>query len=143
MSQEKVETVRRWLEALSGGSEDFDRALALVHRDVVLVPPGDQPPYRGAPEGWPEPGPFVGRDAVMRQFRQLRDTWSGDTAKPISDFSTAGDRVVVRVFWSGTGKGPESNVEFTIAYTVRKDRVYFIEYFWDHAEALEAAGLRE
>ncbi|HEU4979837.1 MAG TPA: nuclear transport factor 2 family protein, partial [Solirubrobacterales bacterium] len=42
MSQENVEIVRRWLEAISGGSEDFDRALALVHRDIVFVPPGDR-----------------------------------------------------------------------------------------------------
>jgi ketosteroid isomerase-like protein len=46
MSEENVETARRWLEAISGGTEDFDRALALVHRDIVFVPPGDQPPYR-------------------------------------------------------------------------------------------------
>jgi hypothetical protein len=38
MSQDNVEVVRRWLEAVSGGSEDFDHALALVNRDVVLVP---------------------------------------------------------------------------------------------------------
>ena len=49
MSLENVESVSRWLGAISrGGSKDFDRALALVHPDVVLVPPGDQAPYRGA-----------------------------------------------------------------------------------------------
>ena len=42
MSQENVELARRWLEALSGDSEDFDRALAVVHHDVVFVPPGEQ-----------------------------------------------------------------------------------------------------
>ena len=26
------------------------------------------------PEDWPEPGPFVGREAVMRQLEQLRET---------------------------------------------------------------------
>ncbi len=46
MSQENVGIARRRLEALSGDSEDFDGALALVHRDVVFVPPGDQAPYR-------------------------------------------------------------------------------------------------
>jgi ketosteroid isomerase-like protein len=63
MSQANVEVVRRWLEAIS--SEDFDTALALVHRDVVLVPPGDQPPYRGAESvrRWMEPDAF--RDQVV------------------------------------------------------------------------------
>ena len=32
------------------------------------------------PEDWPEPGPFVGREAVMRQFEQLRETWDADAA---------------------------------------------------------------
>jgi hypothetical protein len=30
-----------------------------------------------------------------------------DVAGPISDFSDAADRVVVRVGWHGAGKGPE------------------------------------
>lgn len=61
MSEENVESVRRWFEALN--REDFDAALALVHRDVVLVPPGDQAPHRGA-EGmrrWMEPDAFPGQ----------------------------------------------------------------------------------
>ena len=68
MSQERVEILRRWLEAISGGSEDFDRALALVHRDVVLVPPGDQPPYRGAERTrrWMEPDAF--QEQVVKAF---------------------------------------------------------------------------
>ena len=58
MSQANVEAARRWLEALS--REDFDAALALVHRDVVLVPPGDQAPYRGTERmrRWMEPDAF-------------------------------------------------------------------------------------
>jgi ketosteroid isomerase-like protein len=59
MSQEEnVEVIRRWLEAIS--SEDFDAALALVHPDIELVPPGGQPPYRGAESlrRWMEPDAF-------------------------------------------------------------------------------------
>ena len=61
MSQANVEAVRRWLEAFS--SEDFEAALALVHPDVVLVPPGDQAPYRGAESlrRWMEPEAFQGQ----------------------------------------------------------------------------------
>jgi ketosteroid isomerase-like protein len=68
MSQKNVEVVRRWLEAISGGSEDFDSALALVHRDIVLVPPGDQPPYRGAERvrRWMEPDAF--QEHVVKTF---------------------------------------------------------------------------
>jgi ketosteroid isomerase-like protein len=58
MSQENVDAMRRWLEAIS--SEDFDAALALVHPDIELVPPGGQPPYRGAESlrRWMEPDAF-------------------------------------------------------------------------------------
>jgi hypothetical protein len=31
-----------------------------------------------SPEGWPEQGPSVGREAVMRGFDQLRETWDVD-----------------------------------------------------------------
>jgi hypothetical protein len=36
-------------------------------------------------EGWPEPGPYFGREAVMREFEQLRETWDADALEPISD----------------------------------------------------------
>ena len=28
------------------------------------------------PEGWPEPGPTVGRAGIRRQFEALREGWS-------------------------------------------------------------------
>jgi len=58
MARENAETVRRWLEALS--NEEFDAALELVHPDVELVPPGGQPPYKGAASlrRWMEPDAF-------------------------------------------------------------------------------------
>ncbi len=36
-----------------------------------------------------------------------------------------------------------SNIEFTNVVTVRNGRIVFIEFFWDHAEALEAVGRSE
>jgi ketosteroid isomerase-like protein len=35
------------------------------------------------------------------------------------------------------------NLEITNVLTVRKGRIVHQEFFWDHAEALEAAGLSE
>jgi ketosteroid isomerase-like protein len=34
-------------------------------------------------------------------------------------------------------------MEFTVVCTLRKGRIFLLENFWDHDEALEAAGLRE
>ena len=95
------------------------------------------------PENWPEPGPFVGREAVMRHWKQQREAFDADTAEPISDFIDTADHVLVRFVWRGTGYGPESNMEVTQVITVRKGRVFLLEHFWNHAEALETVGLSE
>jgi ketosteroid isomerase-like protein len=62
MSQENVEVVRAGFEAWNAG--DMDALRELYDADAIMRPP----------EGWPEPGPFVGREAVMRQFQQNRDS---------------------------------------------------------------------
>jgi ketosteroid isomerase-like protein len=85
----------------------------------------------------------VGRDAVMRYFAQVRETWDADTMEPIGEFTEVGDRVVVRVVWRGVGQGPDLNMEFTIVYTLREGRTFYQEHFWDHAEALKTLGLSE
>ncbi|MEX0993202.1 MAG: nuclear transport factor 2 family protein [Solirubrobacterales bacterium] len=131
MSQENVEVMQAALEAWNAG--DMDALRELYDPDVIMRPP----------EGWPEPGPFVGREAVMRQYEQNRETWDADALEPISDLVGAGDRVVLRMIWRAAGHGPESSMEFTGVYTVRKGRIFYLEFFWDHAEALETVGLRE
>ena len=94
-------------------------------------------------EGFPETGPFVGRDAVMRQWERSREPW-GDTVtvEPISIID-AGDRVVARQVVHGVGRGPALHVEFTAVCTLRNGRIFYFEFFWDHAEALKAVGLQE
>ncbi|MEZ5156432.1 MAG: nuclear transport factor 2 family protein [Solirubrobacterales bacterium] len=131
MSEENVEVVRAAYESWNKG--DMDAFRELFHPDVVARPP----------EGWPEPGPFVGREALMREWHQLRTTWDADTVEPISDFVGAADRVLVRQVWRGIGQGPQANIETTNVFTLRDCRVIHLEFFWDHAEALEAAGLSE
>jgi ketosteroid isomerase-like protein len=105
----------------------------LYHPNVIVRMPDD----------WPEPGPFVGRDAVWREIEQLRDTWDADAFEQVSDFIDVGDRVAVRYIWRSEGRGPESNIESTHVFTVRKQKILGVEFFWDHAEALEAVGLSE
>jgi ketosteroid isomerase-like protein len=131
MSQENVEVVQAALAAWNAG--DMDAVRALLDPDAMLRPP----------EGWPEPGPYVGQEAVMREWEQVRETWNADVVEPISDLIHALDRVVVRVIWRTAGRGPDPNIELTIVYTIRKGKIFVTEYFWDHAEALEAVGLAE
>ena len=131
MSQENVEIVRAGNEAWNAG--DMDALRELYDPDVIL---------RMA-EGWPEPGPYVGRDAVIRQWERQREAWDAQTLESISDFGHAGDRVAVRHVWHGTGHGPQADIEVTALNTVRKGKILAIEFFWHHAEALEALGLSE
>ena len=55
------------------------------------------------PEGGRSRGRYVGRDAVMRQLEQQRETWDSDSFELISDFIDVGDRVAVRFIWHGRG----------------------------------------
>ena len=131
MSQENVDVVRRTYEAWNAG--DMDALHELYDPDVIMR----------AIEGWPEPGPYTGREAVMRWLAQLRGTWDADSMEPTSDFIAVGDRVAVRQIWHGAGRGPEANMGMTVVFTVRDGRIYYVEFFWDHAKALEAVGLSE
>ena len=131
MSRENVEVMKAAFDAWNAG--DMDAFRELLAPDVVMR----------LPEGWPEPGPYVGREAVMRQGEQQRETWDADALELISDFIDVGDRVAVRFIWHGAGHGPQANVEMTGVYTVRKGKLLAIENFWDHAEALEILGLSE
>jgi ketosteroid isomerase-like protein len=48
----------------------------------------------------------------------------------------------VRHTWRVTaGHGPEVNMEVTNVLMVRKGRIVYQEFFWDHAEAVEVVGL--
>ena len=130
MSQENVELTQAWREAWNAG--DMDAVREFYDPDVVVRPNKD----------WPERGPFFGREAVMQWFEQLRDTWDTLVIEAISQID-AGDRIVERVISHGTGRGPAYGAEFTTVTTVRKGKVLYLEFFWDHAEALEAVGLAE
>jgi ketosteroid isomerase-like protein len=131
MSQENVELVRAFFGTWN--ARDMDAVRDALDPDVIVR----------TPEGWPEPGPYVGREAAMRWFEQLRETWDADDFEFIGDFIDGADRIVVRFIWRGAGYGPGADLEMTGVYTVRKGRVFGIEFFWSHSEALETLGLSE
>ena len=132
MSAENVEVVRSGFVAFNAG--DMEAVRETLDPHVVI---GHEL------EGWPEPGPLVGRDAVMRQWERNREPF-GDTVtlEPVSIID-AGDRVVARQIAHGVGRGPALDLEFTTVSTLRNGRTILIDYFWDHAEALKAVALEE
>src|SRR5436190_3399057 len=124
MSKENVEVMLALFAAWNAG--DMNAVRDLFDPDVVVLPP----------QSWPEPGPEVGRDAVMRQFERLRGAWDADALEPIGDFIHTRDRVAVRQVWHGSGHGPASDMEMTNVIAVREGKIVHQEFFWDHAEAL-------
>jgi ketosteroid isomerase-like protein len=132
MSKENIEVVRAAYEAWNRG--DMNTLRELYRPDVMIIT---------SIEGWPEPPPTVGREAVMQQWERQRDAWDIDRVEPISDFVAGGDRVIVRFVWRTAGHGPNVDMEITGVYTVRKGKILLIEFFRNHADALEAVRLAE
>ena len=131
MSPENMKPVQALFDAWNTG--DMDALRALFDPGVIA---------RFVPD-WPEPGPHVGREAVMRQFEYQREAFDADDVKLLHHSVDVGDRVAARFIWRGAGHGPEANMEFTGVYTVRMGRIFYLEYFWDHAQALQTLGLSE
>ena len=133
MSQENVEVVRATFDAWNAG--DMQRLGELYDPQAVMRF------FPDAPEGGE---PVVGRDNIIRAYGQLRDAWGAtDRIVVLSEYLTAGDRVLVRVTLEAEGAGPAVSWEATIIWTLRGGRVFEIEFVADHDEALEAVGLRE
>jgi ketosteroid isomerase-like protein len=114
---------------------DFDGMARLWHPDVRIT----------GPEGWPERGPFEGRDAVFEQFRRLASDWG---KQRISDVDVVADHagwVVLTFRWEVQGglSGIETATQIAAAYRVEDGRISEGHFRWEREEALEAAGLRE
>jgi ketosteroid isomerase-like protein len=126
---ENVEQVKALFDAWNAG--DMSALLDFYDPHIVV---------RYA-ENWPEGlEPTMGREAVLRQWKQQRAGFDFDTLHGI-DFIDAGDRVVVRQTWHATGRGPDLNIEVSTVNTFRNGKLILLEFFWDHADALEAVGL--
>ena len=114
---------------------DFDGMARLWHPDVRIT----------APEGWPERGPFEGRNAVYGQFRRLAADWGKQS---ISDVDVVADRagwVVLTFRWEVQGVRSEvaTATQIAAAYRVKDGRISEGHFRWKREEALEAAGLLE
>lgn len=132
MSQENVEVVKRFVEAWNAG--DLDAAVAWIGRDCVATFPPEVP----------EPGPFVGRDAIRGWAEQFRGAW--DTmAIQIAEIQEQADNVICFLHISYRGKRSDIEVDSRDAhvFSIRDGVIVRWRNFNDRAEALEAAGLRE
>src|SRR4051794_20371429 len=95
------------------------------------------------PEGWPEAGPYVGQEAVMRQWEQQRETWDADSLELIGDFIDATEPSCGQIHLARRRPRPrlQHGGHRRIHGARRQDSDHRV--VWDHAEALEAVGRSE
>jgi ketosteroid isomerase-like protein len=132
MSEENVELV---LESLRRAeANDVEGAVALMHPEITGT----------AAPGWPEPGPFVGRDAARAEIERLID-WGEVRFTDIDVVADQGDWVLVAYRWHVRGAGSGIATQLDVAAAVRVKEGLIIEWHnrWSRDEALKAAGLRE
>ncbi len=135
MSQENVELVRSALEAYIAGERDV--SADFYAEDIEVCPDASR---------FPQAEPFRGRENYKRFLADIDQGWEGGSSlSEIKELFPVGDRVVARGEWGGTGEasGIDMRSSLTSISTVRDGRIIKIEFFFDHAEALEAAGLEE
>ena len=133
MSKDNVAVVLEGLRLFE--AFDFDGMARLWHPDVRIT----------GPEGWPERGPFEGRDAVVGQFRRLAADWG---KQRISDVDVVADRagwIVLTFRWEvqGVRSGVATATSIAAAYRVEDGWICEGHFRWTREEALEAAALRE
>ena len=134
MSQENVELVRSLLEGFLAGERD--RYFASMAEDVAICPDASV---------FPDATPFTGREEFRRYLADIEEGWEGGSTGAVREIFPVGDRVVVRGDWGGRGlvSGLETHTSLTSIWTVRNREIVKIDYYFDHAEALEAVGLSE
>jgi ketosteroid isomerase-like protein len=95
------------------------------------------------------PGFTCGREAFRRHLLDYMEAWA-DSSFEVEDIRAVGDRVVVRGRYGGVGRHSGAQVAGRLSlpatgavYDFRAGRILRVQQFVTHAEALEAAGLRE
>jgi ketosteroid isomerase-like protein len=131
MPEENAELVRDSLERFARGELDGNR----FAENARLT----------GPEGWPEQGPFEGREAIRRQFERLASDWSRHAFSNVEIVSAEGDWVVAAFRWEtrGAASGLETAFDMAAAYRIEDGAFAEAHFRWNHADALKAAGLAE
>jgi hypothetical protein len=132
MSQENVEIFHKVVRLYE--ADDLDGIKALLHPEVESTPV----------EGWPEPGPFIGRDELLAQFERNTAEVEEHRISNVSIVAEDQDWVVGEFRWEvrGLGSGIQTHLDVVAAQRVERDRIVELHFRLGREAALEAAGLR-
>lgn len=136
MSQENVETVQRAVAAWN--ADDLDACLAELDPDVEWHP-SIEPGLEG------EATTYEGHDGARRAWREYRgEAWERLTSRP-QEIRDLGESVLLlgHVDITARTTGIEFSQEIGEIIEFRRGKIVRVRDFLTHAEALEAAGLRE
>jgi uncharacterized protein len=133
MSQENVEIVRRGFEAFA--RDDIQGVLRLCDEDVVITQPPELPGVSRQQHG---------HSGMLEAFSFWPEQWD-DYRIEILRIAAPGDYVVVTTRQGGRGKlsGVEVEMEITLVFAVRDEKIVEMQIFMREDQAFEAAGLSE
>jgi ketosteroid isomerase-like protein len=132
VSRENEELVQESYRAFA--ASNLDRMAELYHEDAIVV----------EPEGWPETGRFVGKEAVMRNYAQIQEDWDSQEIT-VESTESRGDIVITKHIWhaQGKGSGVTTQLNLTGVHRIRDGKIAEARFYRDHERALRAWGLRE
>jgi ketosteroid isomerase-like protein len=132
MSQENVEVVRAAFDAWNRG--DHDTWLAAHDEEAEFYP------LRAQLEG----RSYNGHDGLRRFIVEMAEEWE-EVRFELDEVRDVGERVVGfgRIRARGRASGVELDLPLGGVGVVRNNRIVYVRFFSDPAEALEAAGLSE
>ena len=131
MSQENVELWLASVDAYNAG--DLDAVMEFYARHMEAVP---------ALPDWP---PLHGRERFRRFIEDIASAWVRPRWETIEVHPLGADRVFYRGRWGGEGlaSGINTTASTSVVVNFRDGLIVRVEFYFDHDEALEAAGLAE
>jgi ketosteroid isomerase-like protein len=131
MSQENMDTVLAFHAAYN--AREIDAAVDFCAADVNVFPDASI---------FPEAASLAGPEKLRGLLEETWSAWASSGVTPNEVLDMEDGRVLVRADWggTGTGSGVEASTSLSAIYTVREGEIARIEWFFDHVEALRAAG---
>ena len=132
MSQENVNLVLASNDAYNAG--DIEALLRFCAADIEVIP--DRSAFL-------EVAQLHGLEAFRDWLDEIGKAWDSVRWEIREARAVGTDRVLLRGDWGGEGHGSGLEIasNFSGIYTVRDRQIKRLEFFQDHAKALEAAGL--
>jgi len=133
MSQENVEVVAEYTQSAARG---VDAMAELWDPDIS---------YRAAEGAIDDAGELRGPDAVRRYVQDWFDMFDDLSGVAEELIDVGDDRVVAVVRMTGRAKvsGIETDIRFSVVYTLRDGKIVHGREYMEKEQALESVGLRK